>query len=112
MFLDSKNEGNIISPQDEEKKILSEIADEENYVYLQSKNPKIENKVELRLENNFYKDLYKESRYLDSTSLQKFRISEKIQENIFFTRKNSIIDISEEKEFKIFEIIEEENEKK
>lgn len=100
MFVNSKNEGNILSPQDEEKKILFEIADEDNYIDWQSKNPKIENKVELRLENNFYKDLYKVSKYLDSTSLQKFRISEKKQENIFFTRKNSIIDISEEKDLR------------
>ena len=104
-FLDFKNEGNIICPQDENKKNLSEIASEDKYVYLESQSVK---KVELRLNNNFYK----ESKYIDSTLLNEFRNNEKIKENFVFTRKNNIIDFPEEKEFKIIDIIEEENEKK
>lgn len=108
IFIDIKNEGKIISPQEEEKKLVLEIANEENYVFLQSKKPIKEKKVELRLNNNFYK----ESKYLDSTILKEFRKREKIQENIVFTRNNNIIDFPEEKEFKIIDIIEVENDKK
>ncbi len=108
VFLDIKNEGKIISPQEEDKKSLLEIANEENYVFLQSKKPIKEKKVELRLNNNFYK----ESKYLDSTILKEFRKREKIQESIVFIRKNNLIDFPEEKEFKIIDIIEIENDKK
>ena len=108
VFLDIKNQRNILSKEHEKQKRLSEIADEENYVYLQSSNSKNEKSVELRLNNNFFK----ESKYFDSTILMDFRKKERIKKNIVFTRNNNIIDFPEEKDFKIIDIIEEENEKK
>ena len=42
VFLDIKNQRNILSKEHEKQKRLSEIADEENYVYLQSSNSKNE----------------------------------------------------------------------